>query len=114
MEEKGKTSNIESDDEEEDPQTFVEEMKPDEEMEEDIQPVCATSELPKYVPPWKGRVNLPKDLDAIKSTFNTPFLRIGVLFEGSVVGHVPTMKFEDWDLADSEKFPHLETSQLME
>lgn len=23
------------------------------------------------------------------------------------------MKFEDWDLVDSEKFPHLETSQLM-
>jgi len=24
------------------------------------------------------------------------------------------MKFEDWDLADTEKFPHLETIKLME
>jgi len=26
---------------------------------------------------------------------------------------MPTMKFEDWDLPDSEKFPHLETKNLM-
>lgn len=36
MEEKGKTVNIESNDEEEDPQTFFEEMELEEEMEEDI------------------------------------------------------------------------------
>ena len=36
MEEKGKIVNIESDDEEEDPPTFVEEMELEEEMEEDI------------------------------------------------------------------------------
>lgn len=26
---------------------------------------------------------------------------------------VPTMKFEDWDSADREKFPHLESGNLM-
>jgi len=53
-------------------------------------------------------------LDAIKSTLNTLSLPEGVLFEGAVVVFIPTMKFEDWDLADNEKFPHLETSELME
>ena len=36
MEERGKIVTIESDDEEEDPQTFLEEMEPKEEIEEDI------------------------------------------------------------------------------
>lgn len=114
MEEKGKIVNVESDDEEEDPPTFVEEMEPEEEADEDIQIVCATTKLPKYVPPWKGRVKVPKDLDTISNTFNTPSLPEGVLFEGMDVGGIPSMKFEDWDLVDSEKFPHLETSKLME
>ena len=26
---------------------------------------------------------------------------------------MPSLKFEDWDLADHEKFPHLETLHLM-
>lgn len=37
MEEKGKTVNIESNDEEEDPPIFIEDMEPEEEMEEYIQ-----------------------------------------------------------------------------
>lgn len=35
------------------------------------------------------------------------------MFEGSTMGHMPTMKFEDKDLADSDKFRHLETENLM-
>ena len=50
MEDKGKTINLETDDEEEDLQAFVEEIEADEEMEEDIQPVLAKAKLPKYVP----------------------------------------------------------------
>ena len=38
----------------------------------------------------------------------------GVLLEGTEFGRIYTLKFEDWDLADTEKFPHLETSELME
>lgn len=52
-------------------------------------------------------------MDTVKSALKTPLLPNGILFEGSVLGCVPTMKFEDWDLVDNEKFPHLETSQLM-
>lgn len=89
-------------------------MEPEEEIEEDIQLVSATETLPKYIPLQKGRVKVPKGLDTVMSTLNTLFLPEGVLFEGTVVGHVSTINFEDWDLADTKKFPHLETSELME
>jgi len=69
--------------------------------------------LPEYVPPWKGKTKIPKDLDATKSALQTPLLPNGIIFEGSHLGCVPTMKFEDWYLTDSEKFPHLETESLM-
>lgn len=82
-------------------------------MEEDIQPVCTAAKLPKYVPPQKGKAKVPKDVDIVKSTLETPLLLDGILFDGSVLGRVPTMKFQYWDLAEREKFPHLETSQLM-
>lgn len=93
MEDKGKTVNLEIDDEEEDLQTFVEEIEVDEEMEDDIQPVRTKAKLPKYVPPRKGRMKVPKDLDVVKSALQTLFLPDEILFEGSVLGRVPTMKF---------------------
>ena len=113
MEDKGKTVNLETDDEEEDLQAFVEEIKVDEEMEEDIQLVRNAAKLPKYVRPWKGKAKVPKDLDVAKSALQTLLLPDGILFEISALGHLPTMKFEDWDLIDSEMFPHLETENLM-
>ena len=102
MEDKGKTINIETYDEEEDLHTFVKEIEPDKEVEEDIHPMCTISKLPKYVPPWKGKAKIPKDLEATKSTLQTPLLPNGIRFEGSSLGRIPTMKFKDWDLADSE------------
>jgi len=56
---------------------------------------------------------VPKYLDATKSSLQTPLLPDGIVFEGSHLGHVPTMKFEDWDLADIEKFPQLEIENMM-
>jgi len=82
-------------------------------VQEDIQPVRITAKLPKYVSPWKGKAKVPKDVDTIKSALKTSLLLDGILFEGSVLGHITTMKFENLDLMDSERFPHLETSQLM-
>ena len=35
------------------------------------------------------------------------------MFDGSVLGRVPTMEFEDWDLTDHKKFSHLATVRLM-
>jgi len=82
-------------------------------MEEDIQPVCTGTKLPKYVPPRKGKAKVPKDMVTVKSALETPLLPYGILFEGLVLGCIPMIKFEDWDLVNSEKYPHLETSQLM-
>jgi len=56
---------------------------------------------------------MPKDLDNSKSPLQTPLLPDGIIFEGTHLGRVPTLKFEDWDLADHEKFPHLVTAQLI-
>jgi len=82
MEDKGKTVNLETDDEEDDLQAFVEKIEVDKEMEEDIQPVCIAAKLFKYVPLRKGRVKVPKDLDVVKSALQTLLLPGGILFEG--------------------------------
>ena len=82
-------------------------------MEEDIQPVRTVAKLPKYVPPQKGKAKVPKDLDVVKSSLQTPLLPDGIVLEGMHLGCVLTMKFECWDLADREKLPHLETENLM-
>lgn len=75
--------------------------------------MCSTTKFPGCVPPQKGNTKIPKDLDATKSALQTPLLPDGIVFEGSHLGHVPTMKFEDWNLMDSEDFPHLEMKILM-
>jgi len=82
-------------------------------MEADIQPMRFAIKLPEYVPPWKRKAKVPKDLDATKSTLQTPLLPDGITFQGLHLRHVPTLKFEDWDLIDSKKFPHLKTKSLM-
>lgn len=64
-------------------------------MEEDIQPIRSTTKLPAYVPPQKGKTKVPKDLDETKSSLQIPLLSDGIVFEGTHLGHVPTMKFED-------------------
>ena len=69
--------------------------------------------LPPYIPLWKGKAKIPKDLEATKSAHQTPLLSDKVRFEGLPMGRVPNMKFEDWDLIDHEQFPHLETKNLM-
>jgi len=69
--------------------------------------------LSAYVPLCKGKVKVPKDLDETKSLLQTPILPNGIMFEGTHLGHVPSLKFEDWDLADLKNFPHLETRNLM-
>ena len=53
----------------------------------------AAAKLPKHVPPWKGKAKVPKDVDTIKNALETPLLPDGILFEGSVLGRIPTMKF---------------------
>jgi len=82
-------------------------------MEEDIQHTHSATKLPAYVPPWKRKTKVSKDLDKTKSSLQTPLLPDDIMFEGTHLGCVPTMKFEYWDIADREKFAHLETRNLM-
>lgn len=49
----------------------------------------------------------------LRVQLQTLLLPDGIVFEGSALGRMPIMKFEHCDLMDSEKFPHLETENLM-
>lgn len=66
------------------------------------------------MPPSKGANKVPTNLDEFSSIITTPSLPKDVAVENSVVGHVATMKFDDCDLADRTKFPHLVTDALMD
>lgn len=90
--------------------TYVEEINPDEEGEANIQPI----RRPKYVPPSKGKAKVPSNLDDVDSILIIPSLPKGFPLESMTIGPISIMKFEYWDLADTEKFPHLVTCELME
>ena len=64
--------------------------------------------------PSKGKAKVPKNLDEVDTVITIPALPKEVPIENSVVGHVAAMKFEDWDLTDIVKLPHLLTDALME
>ena len=67
LEEKAKNVIIESEEEDEGPPTYVEEVL----LEEDpIQPV----QQPKYVPPSKGKAKVPTNFDEFDSVIVTPSL----------------------------------------
>jgi len=66
------------------------------------------------VSPSKGKAKVPTNLDEVNFVIVTPLLPKGVPVEKSMVGCVAIMKFEDWDLADIVKFPHLVMDELMD
>jgi len=101
MEEKRKVVSLEIDEEEE------------EDMEMETKGTDSLTRLPAYVPPWMGKEKVPKDLYESKSSLQTPLLPEDIIFERVHLGWVPSLMFEDQDLADNEKFPHLATAQLM-
>jgi len=63
-----------------------------------------------HVPPRKGKVRVPKDLDERKSSLQTLLLPNDIIFDGVHLGKVLVLKFEDLDLMNHEKFPHLATT----
>ena len=71
------------------------------------------TKFPKYIPSQKGKVKVPTDLDSIDNILITSSLPKGVPHEGTATGCILTVKFEDWDLANSEMFLHLEIENLM-
>lgn len=78
-------------------------------MEEETEIVHPPTKLPTYIPPRKGKAKVPKDLDKSKSSLQTPLLLDNIIFWGTHLGRVPSLKVEYWDLADQKKFHHLET-----
>lgn len=73
-------------------------------MEEHIQSVHFEMKFTMYIPLRKGKDKIPKDLDATKISLQTSLLPNRIIFEGSHMGRVPTMKFEYWNLMGSENF----------
>lgn len=82
-------------------------------MEEDTQPMHHTTKFPTYIPPRKGKAKVPKDLDENKCSLQTLLLPDNIMFECTHLGRVLSLKFKYWDLAEHEKFPHLESRNLM-
>lgn len=82
-------------------------------MEVETQGADPITQLLEYVPPRKGKAKLPKDINESKSSLQTPLLPDDIVFEGLHLGWVLVLKFEDWDLVNHEKFPHLVTEKLM-
>lgn len=68
----------------------------------DVEGSNPISKLPEYIPPRRGKLKVPKDIDESKDTLHTPLLQDKIIFEGPHLGHVPHLKLEDWDLAYTE------------
>ena len=64
-------------------------------MEEETEGIFPLTNLPAYVPPWKGKAKVPKDLDERKISQQTPLLLDNIIFEGTHLGRVLSLKFED-------------------
>lgn len=105
MAEKGKVVTLETEEEEEDLQALIAQIEAQDDEMENISQVPSTIMLPPYIPPWKGKAEIPKNLEAMKSVLQTPLLLDKIRFEDTLMGWVPSIKFEYWDLADNEKFP---------
>lgn len=95
MEEKGKAVNLETNKEEEDLEDILIEENEDEDMENETEGTNLITRLPTYVPPWKGKAKVPKDIDESKISLQTLLLPDEIIFEGAHLGQVPSLKFED-------------------
>lgn len=69
--------------------------------------------LPKYIRPCKAIAKFPNDPDNEKFMVSTPLLLEKVVFEGTLLTHISTLKMEYWDLGDHEKFPQLEPTKYI-
>lgn len=105
-----KAINLETDEEEKDLEDLIIEEDKVEGMEEETKSTYLPTNLLAYILSWKGKEKVPKDLDRNKRSLETPLLPYDIIFKGMHLRRVPNMKFKDWDLADHEKFTHLETA----
>lgn len=64
---------------------------------EEAEPITRLSE---YIPLWKGKGKLTKDLDSGNFMVSTPLLLEQLEFGGAVLAHISMLKMEDWDVTD--------------
>ena len=83
----------------------------EEDIIEDFDPI---SPLTKYMMPHKPTFEVKKDLDNVKLHINMPLFPKNVSFEGEMLVKIPTLKLENWDLADRKKFLELVPSEYLE
>jgi len=81
--EKGKAITTEIEEDEEDLQALIAQIEAQDEEEEDVFQIPS---LPPYISPWKGTTKVPKDLEATKSTLQTPLLPDEIRFDGMPLG----------------------------
>lgn len=98
--EKGKSINLESEEEE-----IEDILMDDEDLGIDVEEVEAQRANPitrllEYIPLHKGKTKAPKDIDESKVPLQTPLLPDEIIFEELHLGRVPLLKLEDWDLVD--------------
>jgi len=79
----------------------------------DTKEIEHVSHFPVYIPPWKGKTKVTKDLDSRKFLVLTPLLLEQVEFEGTTLAWIAMLKMEDWDLTNHERFPHFATKKYM-
>lgn len=68
MEEMGKAINLETEEEEEDLVEILVEEEEDKDMEVETEGADPLNRLPLYLPSWKGKARVSKDLDESKSS----------------------------------------------
>lgn len=93
MEENGKAVDLETNKEEEDIEDLIIEEDKDEGLEIETEISHPPTKFPSYVPLWKGKAKVPKDLDESKSSLQTPLLPNDIIFEGTHLGRVLNLKF---------------------
>jgi len=74
----------------------------------DTEGVDPISKLLDYIPLRKGKLKVPKNPNVGNFLLNTSLLPEKITFEGPRLTQIPHLKWEDWDLVDHERLPHLE------
>lgn len=95
MEDKGKVVTIKTDEEEMDLEELMVAENVEEGMGKEAKPVPLSTKLPAYIPLQKGKAKVPKDIDETKSSLQTPLLPDNIILEGTHLGQVLGLKFED-------------------
>ena len=67
MTEKEKSVTIEIEEEEEDLQALIIQIEVQDDEAEDVSQMSFAMKLPPYIPSWKGKAKIPKDLEATRS-----------------------------------------------